>query len=61
MKTDEELRKEIIQNSMDYLGSMLHQMNKTMDEIKAMLAQAGFQSSSEARPISDGLYFECWK
>jgi predicted TPR repeat methyltransferase len=34
---------------------------ETVYEIKNMLAQAGFQSFSEARPISDGLYFECWK
>ena len=46
-----------------FLGSMSNPdfAFETVDEIKNMLAQAGFQSFSEARPISDGLFFECWK
>jgi SAM-dependent methyltransferase len=34
---------------------------ETVEEIKAMLARAGFKSFSAARPISDGLFFECWR
>jgi ubiquinone/menaquinone biosynthesis C-methylase UbiE len=34
---------------------------KTIDELKAMLANAGFKSFSEDYPISSGLYFESWK
>lgn len=34
---------------------------ETVEEIQAMLRRVGFESFSEARPISDGLYFECWK
>jgi hypothetical protein len=32
---------------------------ETVDEIQAKLRAAGFESFSEARPIGNGLYFEC--
>lgn len=34
---------------------------ETVEEIKAMLARAGFRSFSEARAIGEGLFFECCK
>lgn len=34
---------------------------ETVEEIQAMLRRSGFEAFSEARPVSDGLFFECWK
>ena len=34
---------------------------ETVDELKALLAQVGFRSFSDAYPIGSGLFFESWK